>query len=238
MFGQTLQGPGFELALPPGFVLLGQPQPYNFMMLPPGSDPYSVPSILSVRPVYAHEAPGLLSNFYNLHDPMVAMANAANLGLVQVTGMGPPRQQPMIGAVLHIRELDGITVRGIPARVMIVLVQSQLAMVEVLCFVNLFRWTEFMGACLQLLAGLRIAGAGALATGVQAVVDPQHKDQIEYQLVGPNNQTTPITALPTSVGGNVVINVEKLVINDNTITAGNIHGTGIVLGHHSTAKVS
>lgn len=238
MFGQTLQGPGFALALPPGFQLIGQPLPFNFLILPPGSDVETVPSVLSVRPVGAPDAPTLLQNLYNLHAPEVAAVNGTNLGLIHISGMGPPRQQPIGEALLHIRELDGVTVRGIPARVMIVLVQSQLAMVEIICWINLYRWMEFTGACLQLLAGLQLAGTGPIANGVQAVVDPQRTDQIEYRLVGADHQTTPITALPAVVGGNVVINVEKLVINDHSITAGDIHGTGIVLGHHSTASVS
>jgi len=41
----------------------------------------------------------------------------------------------------------------------------------------------------------------------------------------------PLTALPTCVGGTVIIHVDTL------IQTGNINGTGIAVGTHSTATV-
>lgn len=229
----TLNGPNYSVNVPAGFNLLNaDPFSGKYWLLPPGSNLFEIPAIVQIRPVMPFELPMLLKNLYGLDDPLVAMANAANLGLANITGINPVRQINMPQGQAHIREFEAITNRGYPARVMALAIQGTSAAVEVIIMINLYRWVEFIAPCLEFIGRINLSGATAASGQVRAVVDKNHPDQIEYQLVNSDNTVTPITALPTAVGNITIINI------DNSIKTGNINGTGVVVGNHSTAKVT
>ena len=125
-----------------------------------------------------------------------------------------------------------ISGRGLPVRVMVIVMQGIQAAVEILLMMNLYRWAEFAAPCLSFVAQVTLAGTAPAPMQLQAVVDKQRTDQIEYQMVSPGRQPIPLTALPTNVGGTTIIHVDTL------IQTGDINGTGIAIGSHTMSKVS
>ncbi len=227
-----IAGPGYAVRLPQGFTITENiPAMGLYRLVPPGVSPYNVEALLQIRPVQPFELQALLQNLYNFENPFVAQANAANLGLTRVLGVQPMRDTPMPQGQTSIREFDAVNVRGMPVRVMVLVMVGPQSAVEVVVMMSLYRWTEFVAPCLAFLGLISLQGVPAPATQVQAVVDENRKDQIQYQLVSPNHAPVPITALPTSVGGTVIIHVDTL------IQTGNINGTGIAVGNHSVATV-
>jgi hypothetical protein len=228
----VLAGPGYSLALPPGFTVAeSMPALGVYRVLPPGSTAFDRQAQVQVRAVQQFELGALLQNVYGLENPMVAQANAAGLGMVSVTGLMPVRQEQFPQGTGHIREFEGLTMMGFPVRVMEIVIVGQLAAVELVVMMNLVRWTEFAAACLSLITQLTLAGTSAPAAQLQAVIDEQRSDQIEYQMVTPGQQPVPLTALPTHVQGNVIVNIGTV------IETGDINGTGIAIGAHTVAKV-
>lgn len=233
MYMPALSGPGYSVQVPPGFTLLnGDPVTGTYWLLPPGSSPMDIPALLQIRSVNPYELPMLLQHLHGFDNPYVAMTNAMNLGLVNVLGTMPIRQVNMPQGVTHIREFDAVTMRGFPVRVMVLVIQGQQAAVEVVVMLNLYRWAEFIAPSLNLVSAITLAGAAPTPTQLQAVVDNAHRDQVEYRLVGPDNSSVPLTAMPVVYGNVTIINM------DNSIKTGNINGTGIVVGEHSTATVT
>jgi hypothetical protein len=114
---------------------------------------------------------------------------------------------------------------------MVIVIEGAQAAVEIVVMMNLYRWTEFAAPCLSIVGQVTLAGTAPAATQVQAVVDEQRQDQIEYQMVSPGRPPVPLTALPTNVGGTTVINIGTLV------ETGDINGTGIAIGSHTVSKV-
>jgi hypothetical protein len=227
----VLTGPGYTLALPPGFTVVESMPPLGvYRLLPPGSTPFDRQAQVQIRAVQPFELQPLLQNVYAFENPMVAQSNAAGLGIMSVTGMLPVRQEQFPQGRGHIREFEGITMMGFPVRVMEVVIEGPQAAVELLVMMNLYRWTEFAAPCLSLVTQLTLAGAPAPQAQLQAVVDEQRKDQVEYQIVT-QDQTVPLTALPTNVQGMTVINYGTIV------ETGNINGTGIAIGSHTVSKV-
>src|SRR5215470_2663071 len=107
--GNTIFGPGFSVELPPGFTLAdGVPMAGVYRLLPPGVTPFDVQAMLQIRPVQPFELQPLLQSVYALENPAVAMTNAMNLGLVNVTGMMPVRQVQMPQGPTQIREFEGV----------------------------------------------------------------------------------------------------------------------------------
>ena len=231
MNGGTLAGPGYTLALPPGFTVVESAPPLGvYRVLPPGSTPFDREAQVQIRAVQPFELPQLLQNVYAFENPMVMQSNAAGLGIMSVTGLMPVRQERFPQGNGHIREFEGITMTGFPVRVMEIVIEGPQAAVELLVMMNLFRWTEFAAPCLSLVTQLTLAGAPAPQAQLQAVVDDQRQDQVEYQIVT-KDQTMPLTALPTNVQGTTVINYGTIV------ETGNINGTGIAIGSHTVSKV-
>lgn len=232
MSSNVLAGPGYTLALPPGFTVVESMPPLGvYRVLPPGSMPFDRQAQVQIRSVQPFELPTLLQNVYAFENPMVAQSNAAGLGIMSVTGMLPVRQEQFPQGKGHIREFEGITMTGFPVRVMEVVIEGPQAAVEMLVMMNLYRWTEFAGPCLSLIAQLTLAGAAPSQAQVQAVMDEDRQDQVEYQIISPGQQPVPLTALPTSVKGVTVINYGTIV------ETGDINGTGIAIGSHTVAKV-
>lgn len=186
---------------------------------------------MQIRAVQPFELGPLLQNIYAFENPMVMQSNAAGLGIMNVTGMMPVRQEQFPQGKGHIREFEGITMMGFPVRVMEVVIEGGQAAVELLVMMNLYRWTEFAAPCLSLIAQLTLAGSATPQAQVQAVVDEQRQDQVEYQMVTPGRQPVPLTALPTNVGGTTIIHIDTLV------ETGDINGTGIAIGSHTVSKV-
>jgi hypothetical protein len=218
--------------LPPGFTLAaGVPVVGVYRLLPPGVSPFDVEALLQIRPVQPFELQGLLQNLYSFENPAVAQFNAMNLGMAGVLGVLPVRQMQMPQGLTHIREFDAVNFAGIPLRVMVLVMIGAQSAVEVLVVMNLYRWTEFVAPCLDFVGRISLGGVPQAAPQLRAVVDENHKGQIEYQLVSPNQQPIPLTALPTNVGGTTIIHVDTL------IQTGDINGTGIAVGTHSTAVV-
>lgn len=202
-----------------------------YRLLPPGVSQFDIQALLQIRSVGPVDLPALMQNLYGFENPVVAWQNAAGLGLVNVTGIMPIRQVQMPQGLTHIREFEAVAMTGFPVRVMVLVIQGTQSAVEVLVMMNLYRWTEFIAPCLDLVGRLSLGGAAPAPAQIQAVVDTNRKDKIEYRLMGPDNQPIPLTALPTSVGGTTIIHVDTL------IQTGNINGTGIVVGTHSAAEV-
>jgi hypothetical protein len=228
----VLAGPGYTLALPPGFTVVESMPPLGvYRVLPPGSTPFDREAQVQIRSVQPFELQPLLQNVYSFENPMVMQSNAAGLGIITVTGMLPVRQEQFPQGKGHIREFEGITMMNFPVRVMEVVIEGPQAAVEMLVMMNLYRWTEFAGPCLSLIAQLTLAGAAPSQAQVQAVMDEDRQDQVEYQIISPGQQPVPLTALPTSVKGVTVINYGTIV------ETGDINGTGIAIGSHTVAKV-
>ena len=139
----------------------------------------------------------------------------------------------------YLREFDAVNFANIPLRVMALVLCGAQSAVEIILMMNLYRWTLFVGPCLALVGNIQLQGAAVQPTQLQAVVDPAHTSQVEYQLVTPDGRTIPFTSMPAVVNGNVIIHMETIIHNvDNSIHARDISGTGIVLGQHSTTTVT
>ncbi len=232
MSSGVLTGPGYTLALPPGFTVVESMPPLGvYRVLPPGSTPFDRQAQVQIRAVQPFELAPLLQNVYAFENSMVMQSNAAGLGIMSVTGMQPVRQEQFPQGKGHIREFEGITMMGFPVRVMEVVIEGGQAAVELLVMMNLYRWMEFAAPCLSLIAQLTLAGSSAPQAQVQAVVDEQREDQVELQMVTPGHQPVPLTALPTNVQGTVVVNIGTIV------ETGDINGTGIAIGSHTVSKV-
>jgi hypothetical protein len=230
--GNTISGPGYSVQLPPGFTLAqGVPVAGVYRLLPPGVSPFDIEALLQIRPVQAFELPALLQNVYAFENPAVAQFNAQNLGMAGVLGILPVRQVQMPQGLTHIREFDAVNFAGVPVRVMVLVMIGAQSAVEVVVVMNLYRWAEFVAPCLDFVGRISLGGVPQAAPQLLAVVDQKRQDQIEYQLVGPNQAPIPLTALPTNVGGTTIIHVDTL------IQTGDINGTGIAVGTHSTAVV-
>ncbi len=234
MFGEnTIAGPGYSVQVPPGFTFAGgMPAMGVYRLMPPGVSQFDVEALLQIRPVQAFDLQALLQHLYTFDNPIVAQMNAANLGLCQVLGVLPIRQMPMPQGQTTIREFDAMNPLGMQLRVMVLVMVGPQSAVEIVVMMNLYRWTEFVGPCLQFVGQIDLQGVSPQQPAqLQAVVDQNQKNQIEYQLVSPDHAPVPLTALPTCVGGTVIIHVDTL------IQTGNINGTGIAVGTHSTATV-
>ncbi|HTW47416.1 MAG TPA: hypothetical protein VMD92_05680 [Acidobacteriaceae bacterium] len=229
----TISGPGYSVPLPPGFTLAGGMPAFGvYRLLPPGTTSYNVEALLQIRPVQPYDLQPLLQNVYSMDNPMLALAQVANLGLTSVLGVLPVRQVPMPQGLTHIREFDALNMFQMPLRVMEMVMTGTQSAVEILVVMSLYRWMDFVAPCLDFVARINLGGVPQAAPELRAVVDQSRKDQIEYQLVSPDHAPIPLTSLPTSFGGTTIIHVDTL------IQTGNINGTGIAVGTHSTAAVT
>jgi hypothetical protein len=230
-----IQGPGYTAPVPPGFaVIAGNPAVGGYCLIPPGSTPPPVsPGTVLIEAVNALQASMLLNTLYNLENPQANLINMQSLGLKAVVRMAPARQAPLANGIAHIREFDAIAMSGQPMRIMLVLLQGTMGVVKLVVGINLYRWADLLAPCLQFIAGINVSNNAHPQPGaVQAVVDSSHGQQIEFRIVNPDKTSTPFTAMPVNVGNVTVINV------DRSIRVGNINGTGIVIGEHSTATVN
>jgi hypothetical protein len=205
------------------------------VVLPPGSTaPPASPAVIMLEPVQPMVVQSLMQSLYSMDNPFVAMMQGMSVGLGNVSNVAPARRALLGQNTVDIRELEGVSLAsGQPVRGMLMLLHGPRGTAKVVVMINLFRWAEFVGPTLQFVGGINLSGTQPLpAPEVQAVVDRQRTDQIEFRVRGgPTNDWEAITALPTRVGGNVVINI------DNSFHVGNITGTGNAIGHHSTSTL-
>jgi hypothetical protein len=199
----------------------------------------SLDAVVSLRAVPPFEVELLLQNVYSMENPMVAMMSTAGLGIASVTNMAPARQVMLAQGLTHIREFEGVLRNGFPVRDMELVMQGASAVVEINIMVNLFRWAEFMGPCLQVVAGIELAGAtptpapasSPKEASVRAVVDKNRPEQVEYQLVQ-SGVAAAIATLPTEVKGQPVVNIKQLVVTQS------ISGADVVFGDHRGTAIN
>lgn len=228
-----LSGPGYWARVPPSFTVMPLHPMGVYMLVPPGSHPPPLsPGLVIIDPVHPMAVNPLLHNIYNLENPYLALMNARSLGLANILGVAPARQTMLPGGITHIREFDAVSFSTQPVRAMVLAIVGPQATVKVLVVLNLYRWAEFIGPCLQLVSSISLSGTPSLPAHLQAVVDEWHRDQVEFRVVTQNNQAFPLTTLPTVYGNVTIINI------DESIKAGNVNGTGIVIGRHSTTTVT
>lgn len=229
----VLNGPGYSVRLPRGFTIMaGDPNSGRYSLLPPGSLASEIPAIVQIRPVPRSDLLPLMEKLRQFENPYVAAINAPNLALTNVTNVRPMRNFSLGLITAHIREFDAITFLGFPVRVMsVVMLSLAFSAVEVTIMIGLYRWAEFVGSCLEFVGGITLSGMKPSRTVVQAVVDTNNKDEVEYHLIQPDGTDSPITSMPAKVGNTVIVNI------DRSIKVGNISGTGIVVGNHSISKV-
>ena len=233
MFDQnTIAGPGYTVQVPPGFTFAGgMPAMGVYRLMPPGVSQAYVEAVLQIRPVQAFELQSLMQHLWTFDNPMVAQMNAVNLGLTQVLSVQPVRELPMPQGQTSVREFDALNAWNMPLRVMVLVMRGPCSAVEVVMMMNLYRWTEFVGPFLTLVGQITLQGVPPQTAQIQAVVDQKQRDQVQYQLVTPNQPPVPMMNLPTNVGGVTIVNYGTM------ISTRDINGTGVALGEHSTATV-
>jgi hypothetical protein len=254
MNGSTISGPGFTARVPQGFTVVpphpmaayqmqmaamfGMPVPLqSYLLVPPGSNPPPLsPALVILEELHPQAVPMFMQNLYGLEHPFVAMMNAASLGIQQIIATAPARQVPLPSGAAHIREFDGLSMPPMnqPIRFMVFAIQGMHSTVKVVIGINLYRWVEFIGPCLELVGGINLSGGQPIETKVLAVVDKNRDDQIEMNIVHPDNTRVPVSAFPTVVYGNVVVNVH----DSSTHVGGYIQGTGIAVGQHSLSRLN
>ena len=206
----TLSGPGYSVSVPKGFQIFdGNPFAGAYVLLPRGSHPSDIPAIVTIGPIRPFDLPMKLQTLYNFNNPNVSWLSSMNLGIANITGMLPVRQVNIDEGIIHILEFEGITIRGFPVRVMVMEIEGSLAAVEVVVMVNLYRWIEFLGPCLEFVGGINLSGTKPMPGHVQALIDNENPEQIEYQLVNSDDTVSPLTAFPTYVENLQIINMTK-----------------------------
>lgn len=175
----------------------------------------------------------LRQRLYGLDNPFIALFSAMALRLRDISNVAAPRRTELPAGTAHIREFDasGAAPTHQPLRFTLMLIEGRATTVQVMLVIHLLRWPELAGPFMQIVTSLNLSGGSPAATEVLAVTDPSRSDQFEIDVVAADNQRIPLTAMPTVVHGTVVV-------NDYSIKTGRVHGTGIVVGHHSLSKVS
>ena len=153
------------------------------------------------------------------------------LGIPTILSAGPVRVEKRKYDNLYLRDIEGINMVGTHLRLTSVIVAGAQSGVESYIFMGIAVWTKYIGSCLRLIAGIDVTNGKNGIPVLQAVIDKSNQGQIEYQFKNPDNTTTPLTSVPTIVHNHYVVNI------DQSIKAGNINGTGVVVGHHSISRV-
>jgi hypothetical protein len=195
----------------------------------PGAD--DTGAIVSVQPLTAADIPRVIQQQTLWTNPEFSGPAGAGIGLPRITAVGPVRREHRLGDTLYLRDLEGYNLVGTHLRLTHYIVQGRSAGVEGFILIGLAVWPKYVGSCLQLIGGIDVSGGAVGPATLQAVVDRARPDQIEYRFENRDGSTTALTTFPTVVHNHYVINV------DQSIKAGNISGTGVVVGHHSISRV-
>jgi hypothetical protein len=233
--GTVMQGNGYTAFVPPG----GQwsdldPFGMNRMYFPPGAMPQPGPeACIKIEPIPPMQVQTFLMYMAGMDDAFIGTMNAQSMGVTAVLGIGPMRNTQIGGAMGYIREFDGIgIVTGLPYRFTMIVLAGPMSALKLTMGIRLQSWAVFTGPCLAFVGSISLAGAQpAAATTIRAVVDPNHANQVEYQLVNPDHSTAPITAMPMFVGSIQVVQI------DQSIKTGAINGAVVAVGAHSIASV-
>ncbi|MGE4196357.1 MAG: hypothetical protein AB7G11_04455 [Phycisphaerales bacterium] len=237
--GLPLESMTFSALVPQGFQFQAMGPMGPFAVLPPGATPPpATPACVMVEPVPPMAVPMLMMALRSMDNPFAAVMQGFSVGLSQITSIAPARQTQIGGATAHVREIEGVSMAsGQPLRGSLMLLCGMRGVAKVIMFINLFRVPEFIGDCLKFIGGINVNGFGAMPMpSVQAVVDKDRLDQIEFRVRGEGGGWSPITAMPTRVGEQVVLRVEYHH-HDHSFHVGNISGVGHAIGHHSVSKV-
>jgi hypothetical protein len=232
----VVNGYGFSVSMPPGFVAMPtDPMSGGYFAWPAGSTPPpNSPALIWLTPVLPIAIPGLLQHYYQFDNPMVAMANAQSLGLMNVLRVAPLRQANVNGVTAVIREFDALSMDGQPVRMTALLLRGPMSAAQCIVGVNLYRWVEFAGATLQFVANIQLAGTTASPAEVRSVIDPKDLNRVEMQLVNEDSSVAPIMNLPTNVQGQQVFHIH--VEAGGSIKFGNVEGTNIQFGNHNIQR--
>jgi len=227
----TLRGPGYVARVPDGFAVQPVHPMGGYFLLPPNSTPPPVsPAIVLVEPVHPMMLMTTLQHLHGMENPFLGQLNAAGLGLQGVTKLSPARQQGTPGGTAHIRELDGVSVSGQPLRMMVVVIVGTLGAAKVIIAVNLHRWNEFIGPCLQFLGSINASGPSPCPSNVFAVIDLDHRDEVEFAGGADFGSAVPWTKMPTRVEDRRVIEIHYHHHDESINIDGVINGTNIAIG--------
>jgi len=236
-----LKGPGYVARIPPGFNVRVLHPAGGYYLWPPGStEPPVSPAIVFVDPVHPMMVPSVLQHLHGMEDPFIGRISTMSLGLQKVTKLAPARQMPTPGGTAHIRELDGVSSGFQPVRMMVVLlIGTSGAGVLVAIAVNLHRWNEFIGPCLEFLGSVNASGKSPCTSNVFAVVDGNHPDQIQFSSGPDLASAVPWIDMPTQVDNKQVVRETHIHFHNNSTridksvhVEGNITGANVVSGDH------
>jgi len=249
-----MNGPGYTIRVPGQFELIYR-------------DPQMGRAVFKLQPEFAHSLEGLATEFIGLltgaptpgaedtgaivsihplqssqiaaaiheqtlwDNPQFAGPVGAGIGLPSITAVGPIRLEKRLIDTIHLRELEGYNLVGTHLHLMHYIVQGRNAGTEGFILMGLVVWPKYLAPCLQLIGNIDVSGGIAGQATLEAVVDRSHPDQVEYRFRNQDGSNTPLTAMPTVVQNHYIINI------DQSIKAGNISGTGVVVGHHSISRV-
>lgn len=232
----VVNGHGFSVSMPHGFVAMPtDPITGGYIAWPLGSTPPpNSPALIWLIPVLPMAIHGLLQHYYQFDNPMVAMANAQSLGLMNVLRVAPLRQSNVNGVTAHIREFDAVSMNGQPVRMTALLLLGPMSAAQCIVGVNLYRWVEFAGPTLQFVANIRLAGTTGSPAKVRSVIDRNDLNRVEMQLVNADNSVAPMMNLPTNVQGQQVFHIH--VEAGGSIKFGNVEGTNIQFGDHNIQR--
>ena len=226
----VLYGPTFSVALPNGF-FAAQIGPGAFMILPPNSTaPPATPAAVILEAVLPMNVFPLQQGLYSMDNPMAAMMQGMSMGIGNVQVLGPARQIPFAGGVADIREVEGVSLfSGQPLRLVMTLIQGPMGALKAFMAINLYRWQEFFGYCIEFASSVNVTGqAAALPPPPVRYEMDSAQQHVEVRVAGHSFNT-----MPMYVQGNLVVN-----ITDQSVTTGDIIGNeGIALGAHSITQI-
>jgi hypothetical protein len=226
----VLYGPTFSVALPNGF-FAAQTGPGAFVILPPGSTaPPASPATVILESVPPMFVLPLQQGLYSMDNPMAAMMQGMSMGIGYMQVLGPARQIPFAGGVADIREVEGVSLSsGQPLRLVMTLIQGPTGALKAFMAINLYRWQEFFGHCIEFAGSINVTGQAAPLPPppVRYELDST-RQQVEVRVAGHS-----FNSMPVYVQGNLVVN-----ITDQSVTTGDIIGNeGIAVGARSIAQI-
>lgn len=236
-FANTLNGYGYSVQMPPGFMSMpSDPISGGSIAWPAGSTPppYS-PALIWLQPIMPFQLPVLLQNYYNFDNPMIATFNAQSLGLMSVLRITPLRQTTLNGVTTLVREFDALSINGEPKRMSAMLLQGPNSALQCIVGISIFRWVEFAGSTLQFVANIQMSGTSAPPGEVRTMIDKNNLNRVEMQLVNANSSVvTPIMSLPTAVGDTKIFEIH--VAAGGSISFGDVKGTNVQIGDHNIVR--
>ena len=234
-FSNTLNGYGYSVQMPPGFMSTPlDPMSGGCFAWPLGSTPPpNSPALVWLLPIMPAYLPGLIQHYYNFDNPMIANFNAQSLGLMSVTRIAPLREINLNGSRTLVREFDAMSIDGQPIRMSAMLLQGPYSVLQCIVGVNMYRWAEFTGATLQFVANLQMNGTNAVPVQVRTMIDKNNLNNVEMQLVQDgSSEIASIMKLPTVVGGTTVYQIN--VLGNGNVAFGDVKGTKVQIGDHNS----